>query len=260
MSGVVMTAREEGSALGLGPMAMQEVGEPTLGELLRAYRDRRGLTQEQLAANAPGGLTVDTVANTERGRTWPRRHTLDQFMSALQLGTAEREALFEAWVRRGPSEAAANAARTWPRKAPAGLAPLLGPLVGREQAEAEVVQLVQGGDKRLVTLTGPGGVGKTSLALRVAGMVAERYDGAVWLDNSREAGTRRSSTGSLGRGGCRPSLKPPGWTNCITSSCCPRRDAACKSSQPAKGTATMNPPHGTCTTSSCELTSIPGIC
>jgi len=47
-----------------------------------------------------------------------------------------------------------------------------GPFVGRERDQDEVVRLLAG--QRVVTLTGPGGVGKTRLALEVAATLVER--------------------------------------------------------------------------------------
>ncbi|HUN31813.1 MAG TPA: BTAD domain-containing putative transcriptional regulator [Trebonia sp.] len=52
-------------------------------------------------------------------------------------------------------------------------------LVGRDDQVEQVAALA--GEARLVTLTGPGGVGKTRLAAEVAGRVAARADGGVWL-------------------------------------------------------------------------------
>src|SRR5215475_60199 len=62
-----------------------------------------------------------------------------------------------------------------PRPLPAGTTSL----VGREQAIGEVAGLLTQPGVRLVTLTGPGGVGKTRLALAVGDQVGGRFDAGV---------------------------------------------------------------------------------
>jgi non-specific serine/threonine protein kinase len=56
------------------------------------------------------------------------------------------------------------------------------PLFGRERDAAAVRDLLIGGHRRIVTLTGPGGVGKTRLAIRLAAGLADHFaDGVCFV-------------------------------------------------------------------------------
>jgi predicted ATPase/class 3 adenylate cyclase len=55
------------------------------------------------------------------------------------------------------------------------------PLVGRKKELAEVFKLVAAGAARLLTVVGPGGIGKTRFSLAVAGEAAERFPDGVWF-------------------------------------------------------------------------------
>src|SRR5260370_2011753 len=62
-------------------------------------------------------------------------------------------------------------------------------LVGRTEAVAELRALLH--DHRLVTLTGPGGVGKTRLALETAAQSADAFPDGVWLAELAGPGSAR---------------------------------------------------------------------
>src|SRR5262249_60301887 len=72
-------------------------------------------------------------------------------------------------------------------------------LIGRRQAIDEVAGMLVRPEVRLVTLTGPGGVGKTRLAIAVGERVRDRFDsGAVFVPLA--AITRPESVvGAIGR-------------------------------------------------------------
>jgi transcriptional regulator with XRE-family HTH domain len=163
---------------------MEHVAATALGDLLRTYREQRGLTQAELVALVQGGISVDTISNIERGRTRPQQHTLQQLMDALGLGEPERRALLAARQQRvasRPAVAPALATAAGDRPAPTltGLPTAPNPLVGREHVQAVLAHLLLRMGARLLTPTGPGGVGKTRLAIQVAHSVREHYAGGV---------------------------------------------------------------------------------
>jgi predicted ATPase len=53
--------------------------------------------------------------------------------------------------------------------------------LGRERETAEVLELLRRRDVRILTLIGPGGIGKTRLAVQAAGKLADTYPGGVWF-------------------------------------------------------------------------------
>ena len=152
------------------------VEERSFGALLRDLRLAAGLSQEALAERA--ALSPQAVGALEGGRRHvPRRETVAALARALGLDGGQAGALAAA-VRRGrgaPPPAGA------PLELPAAPAPLL----GREVELRELAALLGQSKARLLTLVGPGGVGKTRLALQAAiGASATFPDGAAWVDLS----------------------------------------------------------------------------
>jgi predicted ATPase/DNA-binding XRE family transcriptional regulator len=146
-----------------------------LGDLLRELRRSSGLSQEELAEKVVDGISVDTISNIERGRVRPRRHTLLSLLDALQAGPQRRQIALDAW--RLSAEATHGDAHPSSPPAPAT------PLIGREQELASLQDLLRSEHVRIVTLTGPGGVGKTRLALEAAHTIgAEFADGCTFID------------------------------------------------------------------------------
>ncbi len=152
------------------------VGE--FGSLLREFRCAAGLSQEALAERSR--LSPGAISTLERSaRRGPQHQTLALLAEALQLGSQERarfEESAQAGRRRSPrGHVTASAAM------PHNLPRILTSFHGREADLAELAELIS--SRRLITLLGPGGVGKTRLALEVANRQqgGERFSGGVWF-------------------------------------------------------------------------------
>ena len=146
------------------------------GDELRRLRKRSGLSQETLATRA--GLSPEAVSLLERGRRSPRMTTMRLLADALVLDPRTRQDLFDAQLADDPSPQVASSTSAAPPTAPR----FLDPLIGREREVAELSGLLRGTGGRLVTLTGPGGVGKTRVAAEVARLIESEFaDGARWV-------------------------------------------------------------------------------
>ncbi|MDQ4501772.1 helix-turn-helix domain-containing protein [Sinomonas sp. ASV322] len=134
---------------------------------LRRLRAAAGLTQEELAERA--GISVRAVSDAERGlrgHLYPA--TAARLADALGLAGSPKDR-FTALARgiAGPG------GQLVPLPAPAT------PLLGRDKALDELTASLGDPSTRLVTLIGPGGVGKTRLAVAAAERCAPLFDDGV---------------------------------------------------------------------------------
>jgi predicted ATPase/DNA-binding CsgD family transcriptional regulator/DNA-binding XRE family transcriptional regulator len=162
---------------------MAEQATSGFAELLRQLRAEAQLTQQELAKAA--GVSPRAVSDLERGihRT-ACPDTAVRLAGALGLAEPARSVFVAAALGRiQAGQVLAARSRQAPGGAPAGglhgFVPALTSFVGRAGSVREVTGLLDRG--RLVTVTGPGGAGKTRLAGQVANLVAGRFADGVWL-------------------------------------------------------------------------------
>ena len=136
----------------------------SFGAQLKALREAAGFTQEELATIA--GLSVHAVSALERGqRRRPQVDTVRALSAALDLAGPTRDQLPS--TARTPSR---TPGMDELRSLSLPLAPTA--FVGREDDLKVLRQWLTDRLARLITLTGPGGAGKTRLALELAREIA----------------------------------------------------------------------------------------
>lgn len=128
---------------------------------VRLCRQAHGLTQQELADRI--GISQARVSQIESGRGRPPTHRLlVNFADALGVGVSALVGDDPAFDRVDSTETVAAGGVF------ADLPLATAPLIGRAEDIVAVNQLLSSDEVRLITLVGPGGVGKTHLALRAA--------------------------------------------------------------------------------------------
>jgi predicted ATPase/DNA-binding NarL/FixJ family response regulator/transcriptional regulator with XRE-family HTH domain len=145
----------------------------SFGSWLRARRTELHLTQAALAERA--GCAADVLRQFEAEVKRPSVQLAERLADALDIPAAERVSFIQAargeQPARGARQDAVPATLTPPVRQPHVPKPQI-ELIGREAERNALRVRLRTGSHRLVTLVGPGGIGKTSLALQVAADLA----------------------------------------------------------------------------------------
>ncbi len=146
------------------------------GRLLRHYRLAAGLSQEALAERAR--MSVNGISALERGyRRTPQFETLTLLAGALALNEDDRREFVAAAGSESARRGGSVTVGPWSGAGASNLPAALTSFIGREAELEEIRALMR--DQRMVTLIGPGGIGKTRTAAQIARVLADAADGAV---------------------------------------------------------------------------------
>ncbi|HXQ37403.1 MAG TPA: AAA family ATPase, partial [Anaerolineales bacterium] len=168
-----------------------------------ALRTKTGLTQVELAHLL--GISRRAVGDWEAGKSYPKLEHFKQLMvlalehkafpagseaeriRALWQASHQRVRLDEAWLNEllGPGSKQTTPRVDAKRKASSmvvhNLPHAVAPFVNRVREIRELTHRVNETDCRLLTLIGPGGIGKTRLAMRVAANCVDQFDDGVYF-------------------------------------------------------------------------------
>src|SRR5262245_39050686 len=159
----------------------------TFGEWLRRSRNELHLTREQFAERV--GCSVSALRKIEDGERRPSGQIAELMANCLNIPPSERSTFVN--VARGECSVERLASPSKPSAGPGGssattppriILPVVPtPLIGRQHDVAELTQLLCDPQCRLLTLVGPGGIGKTRLAIETASHIQAGFADGVYF-------------------------------------------------------------------------------
>lgn len=169
-------------------------GTPDFRSWMRHIRAEQDLTQEALAERV--GCSVETIRAFEAERRRPSRAMAERLADVLLLPSEQRKAFLRLARSFAEHASATPPPAPLPDAAPvAGPPPPLSrlaapptPFIGRDAELASVMERLRDPACRLLTIVGPGGIGKTRLALQAA-LEWQKTDGDVAMVLLAQVGT-----------------------------------------------------------------------
>jgi len=157
----------------------------TFGEWLSQNRKSLRLTRDELAKRV--GCSVSALRKFENGQRRPSGQIAELLANSLNIPPGQRPTFVK--VARGElgvdrlsdlMKAAPELAYAAPPAAPRTNLPILPtPMIGRQREVAELSEVLRDPQCRLLILVGPGGIGKTRLAIETAMQLQDAFpDGA----------------------------------------------------------------------------------
>jgi transcriptional regulator with XRE-family HTH domain len=151
----------------------------SFGYWVRRQRRALDLTQKDLASRA--WCSVATIKKIESDQRRPSRPLAETLAECLSVPEEERETFVQAARGNQAPDTLAVSREPLRDTATHNLPPSEGAFIGREEELSTVVVLLKKPDARLLTIVGPGGVGKTKLAVQAAHMRVGTCEDGVWF-------------------------------------------------------------------------------
>ena len=160
--------------------------ETQFGSWLMQRRKALDLTRRELAREV--GLSTVTIEKLESGERRPSRQVAELLARQLDVPDAELEAFVQfarsgvealdgGTGQAGPGAAPWRALLRYPNNLPAQPTPFM----GRQALLAELFDLIRQPGMRLLTLTGPPGIGKTRLSLALGTLALPHFADGVFF-------------------------------------------------------------------------------